>query len=106
MHQGDEATRLGNLDQAVDAYRRGLQADPDNTRAKISLERAMQAASRLHLDRARQFEQQDQLEAALGEYKLAAENDPSNRGIASKIAQLDRTVRERIEALRPRPASQ
>ena len=29
----------------------------------------------------RQFEQQDQLEAALGEYKLASEYDPSNRQV-------------------------
>jgi type II secretory pathway component GspD/PulD (secretin) len=106
MKTGDEAMRLGNLDQAVDAYRAAVQADPDNAKAKIALERAMQAASRFHLDRAHQFEQQGQIEAALGEYKLASENDPTNRGIASKIAQLDREVRDRIEAARPKPAGQ
>src|SRR4051794_6602783 len=84
FHQGDTATKAGNLDQAVAAYRRAAQADPDNARYKITLERAMQAASRFHLDRAREFEQQGQLEAALGEYRLGAENDPSNRGIATK----------------------
>ena len=106
MHTGDEAMRLGNLDQAVDAYRAAVQADPDNAKAKIALERAMQAASRFHLDRAHQFEQQGQIEAALGEYKLASENDPSNRGIAAKIAQLDREIRDRAEAARPKPAGQ
>ena len=106
VRQGDLAMRRGDLDQAVDAYRRAVQADPDNPRYKIALERAMQAASRVHLDRARQFEQQDQIEAALGEYRLASEYDPSNRGIAGKVAQLDRTLRARIEALRPKPAGQ
>ena len=39
----------------------------------------MLAASRAHFDRAREFEEQDQLEAARGEYRLAREYDPSNR---------------------------
>jgi type II secretory pathway component GspD/PulD (secretin) len=66
----------------------------------------MLAASRLHVDRARQYEQMDQLEAALGEYKLAAEYDPTNRMVTSKVADLDRTIRERVEASRPKPAIQ
>ena len=44
------------------------------------------------------------LEAALGEYKAASEYDPSNRTASSKIAELDRVIRDRIEASRPRPA--
>ena len=106
FRQGDAATRAGDLDQAVTAYRRAVQADPDNPRYKIALERAMQAASRVHQERARMFEQQDQLEAALGEYKLASEYDPTNRGLAVKVASLDKTLRERAEAARPPPAGQ
>ena len=98
--------RKGNLDQAVVAYRRAVQDDPDNPRYKIALERAMQAASRLHLERARQFETQDQLEAALGEYKAANEYDPSNRGIAAKVASIEKILRDREEAARPKPAGQ
>jgi len=85
FRQGDAASRAGDLDQAVAAYRRAVQADPDNPRYKIALERAMQAASRLHQDRARMFEQQDQLEAALGEYRQASEYDPSNRQAGVKV---------------------
>ncbi len=73
------ALRAGNLDDAVVLYRRAVQGDPDNPNYKIALERAMVAASRAHLDKAREFEQNDQLEAALGEYRQAAEYDPSNR---------------------------
>src|SRR4051812_17809045 len=98
--------KAGDLDQAVVAYRNAAQSDPDNARYKITLERAMQAASRFHLDRAREFEQQGQLEAALGEYRLGAENDPSNRGIATKIASIEKTLRDRAEAERPKPPSQ
>jgi len=100
---GNTAMRAGNLDDAVNLYRKAVLADPDNANFKIALERAMVAASRAHLDRAREFEQNDQLEAALGEYRQAAEYDPSNRLAVSKIAELERTIRDRVEATRPKP---
>src|SRR6476646_5348582 len=72
---GDAAARAGNLDQAVTDYRRALQADPNNAAYRFALERAMMAAGLAHLTRARDFEDHDQLEAALGEYRAAAEFD-------------------------------
>ncbi|HKT81881.1 MAG TPA: hypothetical protein VJP86_16750, partial [Vicinamibacterales bacterium] len=103
MKQGDAATKAGDLDQAVSFYRKAAQEDPDNANYQIALQRAMQAASRSHLDKAREFEAQKQLDAARGEYRLATEYDPSNRLAEAKIAELDRTIREQIEATRPRP---
>ncbi len=94
----------GNVDEAVVAYRKAAQAAPDNATYKIALQRALQAASRVHLDKAREFEKEDQLEAALGEYKAASEYEPSNRTASAKVAELDRIIRERIEASRPKPA--
>src|ERR671936_3076219 len=79
FRRGNAAMRAGDLDQAVAYYRTAVQNAPDNANFKIALERAMVAASRAHLERARQFEEQDQLEAARGEYKLASEYDPTNR---------------------------
>ena len=72
----------------------GRRPIPDNPNYKIALERAMLAASRAHLDRAKAFEDQDQLEAARGEYRLAAEYDPSNRQAAAKVAALEQTIRD------------
>ena len=72
FRQGDALMRSGDLDQAVAAYRKAVQAAPENANYKIALQRAMLAASRAHLDKARQYEEQDQLEAALGEYKQAS----------------------------------
>src|SRR5499426_4522280 len=106
FRRGESLMRRGDLDMAVASYRKAVQADPDNAHYKIALQRAMLAASRMHLDRAKQYESQDQLEAALGEYKLAAEYDPSNRQVTAKVAELDRTIRERVEAARPKPAIQ
>ena len=106
FRQGDAAMRAGNLDEAVAAYRKASQAAPDNASYRVRLQRAMTAASRAHLDKAHEYEKEDQLEAALGEYKSASEYDPSNRLASSKIAELDRTIRDRIEASRPKPAIQ
>ena len=106
FRRGDAASRVGHMDEAVAEYRKAVQGAPDNANYKIALERALLAASRTHLDRARDFEQHDQIEAALGEYRQASEYDPSNRLAASKVAELDRTIRERVEAARPVPAIQ
>ncbi len=103
FRQGEAATRAGNPDQAVAYYRKAVQAAPDNTNYKIALERAMLTASRAHLDRAKDFEQHDQLDAALSEYRLAAEYDPSNRLASTQAAALEQTIRNRIEASRPTP---
>ena len=104
VQRGRERGEAGNLDEAVAAYRRAVQADPRNPNYAIALQRTMVAASRAHLDRAKEFEDRDQLEAALGEYRLASEFDPSNRTVGAKVAELEQTIRDRIEAARPRPA--
>src|SRR5215471_940674 len=104
FRRGEDLMRRGDLDMAVASYRKAVQADPDNAHYKIALQRAMLAASRMHLDRAKQYEAMDQLEAALGEYRLASEYDPSNRQVTAKVAELDRTLRERAEASRAKPA--
>lgn len=104
FREGESLVRSGNLDEAVAAYRRAVQADPDNPNYAIALQRTMVAASRAHLDRAREFEEQGQIEAAVGEYRLASEFDPSNRTAMTKVAALEQALRERIEAARPRPA--
>src|SRR5262245_12045968 len=104
FHAGVDAQKAGNLDEAVANYRKAVQESPDNANYKIALQRAQLAASYYHIDRAKEFESKDQLEAALGEYRQATEYDPSNRTATAKVAELDRTIRERIEAARPRPA--
>ena len=103
FRQGNDNMAAGNLDEAVAAYRKATQEDPDNPNYKIALQRALLAASRAHLEKAREFESQNQLEAALGEYRTASEYDPTNRSATAKVAELDRTIRQRIEASRPRP---
>jgi general secretion pathway protein D len=103
FRNGNVSMKAGDLDQAVAYYRTASLASPDNANYKIALQRAMLAASRAHFDKARDFEEKGQLEAARGEYQLASEYDPSNRQAAARVAALDQTIRARIEAQRPRP---
>jgi general secretion pathway protein D len=104
FRRGDQAMKEGNLDQAVEYYRAAVQADQENPNYRIALERASLAASRSHFDRAKEFEAQDQLDAARSEYRLASEYDPTNRQAAAKVIALDQIIRQRIDAARPRPA--
>jgi type II secretory pathway component GspD/PulD (secretin) len=60
-------------------------------------------ASRVHVTIARDLEAKDQLDAALLEWRKASEFDPTNRQAAAKVNELDRRIRERLEAARPKP---
>ena len=103
FRRGQEAARLGDWDAAVTHYTQAVQANPDSPEYKIALQRAMQSAAQEHISRARQLEAKDQLDAALLEYRKAIEMDATNRLAAAQVATLERTIRERIEASRPRP---
>jgi general secretion pathway protein D len=104
FRRGEEASSLGNWDEAVAEYTKAVQENPDKTEYKIALERATQNAARDHIARARDLESKDQLDAALLEYHRAVELDGSNRLAAARAIELEKIIRDRIEATRPKPA--
>ena len=63
----------------------------------------MQTAAQNHISRARELEEKDQLDLALLAYKRAVELDSTNRLAAAKMVELEKIVRDRIEATRPKP---
>ena len=101
--RGETAGQAGDWEAAVGFYRQALQDDPDRPDYKIALERAMLMASSQYTDKARQFEATGQPEEALRAYTKAMEFEPSNRTMAAKAAELERMLRDRIEAATPRP---
>jgi type II secretory pathway component HofQ len=101
--RGERAARAGDWDAAVEYYRQAVQDDPDRAEYKIAYERAMYAAAAAHMDRARKAESDGRLEEALREYRRASELDSTNRQAAAKSSELERIIRDRIEAARPRP---
>jgi general secretion pathway protein D len=102
--RGERAANAQQWDEAVEHYRQALQNSPDRPEYKIALERAMQAAAAQHMQQGRVFETEGRLDEALREYRKASEFDPSNRSIATRAAELDRELRTRLEASRPKPA--
>jgi general secretion pathway protein D len=101
--RGDAAARSGNWDAAVEHYRRAVQQNPSRTDYKIALERAMINASHMHLDQARILEVRGNLDEALREYRRASEYDPTNRQVVVKVQELEKQLREAMEASRPKP---
>lgn len=101
--RGERAARAGDLDAAVEYYRQAVQEDPDRAEYKIAYERATFAAAAMHADRGRKAEEEGRLEEALREYRRAIDLDPTNRQVAARASDLERIIREKIEAARPRP---
>jgi tetratricopeptide (TPR) repeat protein len=101
--KGMQAASNGDWDTAVTYFTQAVQDNPNKPDYKIALERAQQSASLEHISRARELEQKDQLDMALLEYRKALENDASNRLAAAKAVELEKMIRDRIEAGRPKP---
>ncbi|MGE0864140.1 MAG: secretin N-terminal domain-containing protein [Vicinamibacterales bacterium] len=101
--RGESAGQAGDWESAVGFYRQALQDDPDRPDYKIALERAMLAASSMYTERGRQLEAAGQPDEALRAYRKAQEFEPSNRTLGAKAAELERMLRDRIEAATPRP---
>jgi general secretion pathway protein D len=101
--RGERAARVGDWDAAVEYYRQAIQDDPDRAEYKIAYERATFAAAAQHADRGRRAEEEGRLDEALREYRRASELDSSNRQVASKLGEIERILRERLEAARPKP---
>jgi len=96
--RGENASRIGDWDAAVEHYRRAVQESPDRADYKIALERAMINASHQHLNQAQLFEARGELEAALREYRRASDFDPPNRQLAAKVTEIERRIRDQYEA--------
>src|SRR5262245_29931939 len=101
--RGEAAGKAGDWDAAVGFYRQALQDDPDRPDYKIALERAMLSAAAMYADRGKQLEEAGQLAEALRAYRKAQDFEPANRQLSSKAAQLERTLRDQLEAAQPRP---
>ncbi len=102
MHSAKEAADHGDWDSAVAYYREALNSDPSRVDIKVALERAMRTASAEHLKRAHAYEAQDQLSAAAAEYRMAADLDPGNTLALTRALDIEKRMRDQVEASRPR----
>src|SRR5829696_2588710 len=104
FRHGQDAVRVGDWDAAVTHFTKAVQENPDSPEYKINLRRAQEEAARVHVEKARELEAKDQLDAALIEYRRSLDLVNTDRIAQAKVAELERTIRERLEATRPKPA--
>jgi general secretion pathway protein D len=91
----------GDWDSAVAYYTRAVQENPDRPDYKIALERAMQTASNVHLDKARELDRKGEVENALLEYRKVLEYAPGNSHAIMRRGEIERQLREKADAGRP-----
>src|SRR5450759_251794 len=103
FRHGQDAVRAADWDAAVAYFTKAVQANPDSSEYKINLRRAQEEAARVHVERARELEQKDVLDSALSEYRRSLELVSTDRLVRARVAELERTIRERLEATRPKP---
>jgi general secretion pathway protein D len=103
FRQGQNAERIGDPDAAVKYFTKAVQEDPDNLEYKIHMQRSQEEAARSHNLKAKDLERADQLDAALAEYRKSLDLVGTDRLVQAKAAELERTIRERVEASRPKP---
>jgi general secretion pathway protein D len=103
FRHGQESARVGDWDEAIKHFTKAVQASPENGEYRIHLRRAQDEAYHKHVERARELERRDDLEASLSEYRKALDIVANDRIVQSKVAELERAIRERVEANRPKP---
>ena len=94
----------GDWDTAVAYYRQALgerSRAASTSRSRSSARRATRRPT--HVSARAALEPQDQLAGAAAEYRLAADLDPSNTLAITKALELERKIRDQIEASRPQP---
>ena len=103
FQQGNQAALRNDWDLAVTYYAQAVKASPDRADYKMALDRSQMSASQVHFEKAREYEKRDQLDLALLEYRRVVEYHASNQEARAKIQTIEQTIRDRVEAARPRP---
>ena len=78
LRAGEQAESARDYDRAVVEYTNVLRERPDDTDARLALERARLRAAQEHFARGRQFAAAERYLDALSEYQLAAELNPTD----------------------------
>lgn len=102
FRDGERAAQVEDWDSAVEYYRQAVQDEPHNAEYRVALHRAMTNAAREHYARAEALEETGALVEAVRAYRRAGELDPGNNDALYRAAELERAIRDRIEASRSR----
>src|SRR5262245_4974934 len=100
LNRGHEFERRQEYDAAVAEYAQALRKDPDNTEARLALDRAKLRASLDHFNRGRRFDAVGKFEEALVEYEAAAELNPSSGDVDAAVRETRNKLRSKIAVSR------
>jgi general secretion pathway protein D len=100
LRAGERAEVAKNYDLAVVEYTKAVRANPDNTEARLALERARLRAAQEHAFRARTLAGAERYEEALGEYQLASELNPSDALVDEALRDTRQKLRTKIAVTR------
>jgi general secretion pathway protein D len=100
LRRGSEAEHRQDYDVAVVEYSKALHLRPDDTDARLSLDRAKLRASEDHFTRGRRFAAAGKLDQALVEYEVASELNPSNGDLDQELRSTRNKLRAKIAVAR------
>jgi general secretion pathway protein D len=100
MHRGQEAENRQEYDFAVVEYAKVLHMKPDDTDARLALDRAKLRASQDHFNRGRRLAATGKLDQALVEFEAAAELNPTNADVEQELKTTRNKLRAKIAVAR------
>jgi general secretion pathway protein D len=98
--QGRDAEQRQDYDRAVVEYTKALRLKPDNTDARLGLERAKLRASGEHFQRGRRLAAVGRFDQALVEYELAFELNPTSGEIEEQVRATRTQLRTKVAVAR------
>ena len=100
LRRADLAEQRQDYDLAVVEYTKAVKLRPDDTGARLALDRAKIRASQEHFNRARRLGATSKLDQALVEYELAAELNPSNGDVDQELRATRNKLRTKVAVAR------
>jgi general secretion pathway protein D len=94
LRRGTAAERRQDYDVAVVEFTKAVRLRPDDSEARLSLDRAKLRAAQDHFARGRRFAAMGKLDEALVEYQLASELNPTSAEIDGEL----RSTRNKLRA--------
>jgi general secretion pathway protein D len=100
FRNGQRAEQNDNYDQAVVEYTKAVREKPDDTGARLALDRARVRASQEHFFRGRRLAADQRYEEAVVELQLASELNPSNAEVESLLRETRQRLRTMVSVSR------
>jgi general secretion pathway protein D len=100
LHRASDAEQRQDYDLAVVEYTKAVRLHPDDTNARLALDRAKLRASQDHFARGRRFAAAGKLDQALVELEVASELNPSSGEVDDELRSTRNKLRAKVAVAR------